>query len=153
MATLINGISFRVIGGREHSLDSEGAQQLAPYFTQKFLTSIREKPERRAEVGNYMAEESLAHRVCGVVARGDEDGIPRIAVNKHDEELMSVVGGERSHNVNRERVPWASGLNGPCRLLTVAIIATHLTLGTALRNFKANAATGFKIITVAEELP
>ena len=47
-----------------------------------------------------MAEESLAHRVCGVFARGDEDDIPRIAVHKHDEELMSVVGGERSHNVN-----------------------------------------------------
>ena len=47
-----------------------------------------------------MAEESLAHRVSGVVARGDEDGIPRIAVHKHNEELMSVVGGERFHNVN-----------------------------------------------------
>ena len=47
-----------------------------------------------------MAEESLAHRVCGVVARGNEDSIPRIAVHKHDEELMSVVGGKRSHNVN-----------------------------------------------------
>ena len=46
VATLINGISFRVIGGREHSLDSEGAQQLAPYFTYKFSTSIREKPNR-----------------------------------------------------------------------------------------------------------
>ena len=100
VATLINGISFRVIGGREHSLDSEGVQQLAPYFTYKFSTSIREKPVRRAEVGNYMAEESLTHRVCGVVARGDKDGIPRIAVHKHDEELMSVVGWERSHNVN-----------------------------------------------------
>ena len=99
MATLINGISFR---GREHShsLDSEGAQQLAPYFTYKFSTSIREKPAQRAEVGDYMAQESLAHRVCDVVARGDEDGIPRIAVLKHDEELMSVVGGKRSHNVN-----------------------------------------------------
>ena len=70
MATIINGISFRVIGGCEHSLDPEGAQQLAPYFTYKFSTSIREKPAWRAEVGDYMAEESLAHRVCGVVARG-----------------------------------------------------------------------------------
>ena len=100
MVTLINGISFGMIGGREHSLDPEGAQQLAPYFTYKFSTSIREKPARHAKVGDYMAEESLAHRVCSVVARGDEDGIPRIAVHKHDEELMSVVDGERSHNVN-----------------------------------------------------
>ena len=92
MPTLINGIPFGVIRRREHSL--------APYFTYKFSTSVREKPTRRAEVGDYMAEESLAHHVCGVVARGDEDGIPGIAVHKHDEELLSVVGGERSHNVN-----------------------------------------------------
>ena len=70
VATLINGISFGVIGGREHSLDPEGAQQLAPYFTYKFSTSIREKPARRAEVGDYMAEESLAHRACGVLLEG-----------------------------------------------------------------------------------
>ena len=100
VAMLINSIPFGVIGRLEHSLDPEGAQQLAPYFTYKFSPSIREKPTRRAKVGDYMAEESLAHRVCGVVARGDEDGIPRIAVHKHDEELMSVVGRERSHNVN-----------------------------------------------------
>ena len=100
VATLINSIPFGAIGRREHSLDPEGAQQLAPYFTYKFSPSIREKPTRRAEVGDYMAEESLAHRVCGVVARGNKDGIPRIAVHKHDEELMSVVGGERSHNVH-----------------------------------------------------
>ena len=100
MATLINGISFSVIGGCENSLDPEGEQQLAPYFTYKFSISVREKPARRAEVGDYMVEESLAHRVCGVVARGDEDGIPRIAVQKQGEELLSVVGGERPHNVN-----------------------------------------------------
>ena len=152
MAPLINGISFGVIGRSEYSLDPEGAQKLAPYLAYKLSASIREKPARCAEVGNYMAEEGLAHRVCGVVARGDEDGIPRVAVHKHDEKLLAVVGGERSHNVNREHVPWPLGLDGPCRLLTVAIIATHLTLGTALGNFEANAATGFEVIAVAEKL-
>ena len=41
----------------------------------------------------------------------------------------------------------------PRRLLTVAIIAAQLTLGTTLRDFEANAATGFKIIPIAEGLP
>ena len=45
------------------------------------------------------------------------------------------------------------GLDGSRRLLTVAIITTHLTLGTALGNFEVNAATGFVVIAVAEELP
>ena len=100
VTTLINSIPLGVIGRHEHPLDPEREQQLAPYFTYKLSPSIREKPTRRAKVRNYMAEESLAHRVCGVVARGNEDSIPRIAVHKHDEELLSVVGGKRSHNVN-----------------------------------------------------
>ena len=87
-----------------------------------------------------MPKEGLAHRVCGVVARGDEDGIPRVAVHKHDEELLAVVGGERSHNIDRKCVPRTSGLDGSRCFLTVAIITTHLTLGTALGNFEANAA-------------
>ena len=40
----------------------------------------------------------------------------------------------------------------PVVLLTVAIIAPHLTLGTTLGDFQANTATGFKIIPVAEQL-
>ena len=40
-----------------------------------------------------MTEEGFTHCVCGVVARGNEDGVPRVAVHKHDEELLSVVGG------------------------------------------------------------
>ena len=41
----------------------------------------------------------------------------------------------------------------PRRLLTVAIIAAQLTLGTTLRDFKANAATGLEFIAIVEELP
>ena len=59
VATLINGISFGVIGRREHSLDPEGVQQLAPYFTYKFSTSIREKPTRRAEGTTWRRRASL----------------------------------------------------------------------------------------------
>ena len=64
-----------------------------------------------------------------------------------------MVGGERSHNINRERVPWPLGLDGPRRLLAVAIIATHLTLWAALGNFETNASTIFEIIAITEELP
>ena len=45
------------------------------------------------------------------------------------------------------------GLDGSSRLLTVAIITTHLTLGTALGDFEANAATGLVVVAVVEELP
>ena len=43
-----------------------------------------------------MPKEGLTHRVCGVIARRDEDGVPRIAVDKHDEELLAVIGWQRS---------------------------------------------------------
>ena len=100
-----------------------------------------------------MPKESLTHRVCGVVARQDEDGIPQVAVHKHDEELLAVVGGERSHNADGQCAPWPLGLDGSRRLLTVAIITAQLTLGTALGDFEANAPTGFVVVAVAEEFP
>ena len=87
------------------------------------------------------------------MARRNEDGAPSVAINKHDEELLVVIGWQRSHNVYRQRVPWPLRLDGPRRLLTAAIIAGQLTLGTTLRNFKANAVTGLEFIAIAEELP
>ena len=99
VAPLINGISFGMVGRSEYSLDPEGAQQLAPYLAYKLSSSVREELARCAEVGDHMPKEGLAHCACGVVARGDEDDIPRVAVHKHNEELLAVVGGERSHNV------------------------------------------------------
>ena len=93
MTTLVNGISFGMVGRHQHSLDYEGAQQFAPYFSHKFSTSVRQKAVGCPKVWNYMPEEGFTHCVCGVVARGDEDGVPRVAVHKHDEELLSVVGG------------------------------------------------------------
>ena len=98
---LINGIALGMVGRSEHSLDPERAQQLAPYLAHKLSSSVREEPARRAEVGDHMPKEGLTHRVCGVVARWDEDGIPLVTVHKHNEELLAVVGGERSHNVDR----------------------------------------------------
>ena len=81
-----------MLGRRQHSLDSEGAQQLAPYLSHKFPTSVGQKAAGCTEVWAHMTEEGFTHRACGVVARGNEDGVPRVAVHKHDEELLSVVG-------------------------------------------------------------
>ena len=47
----------------------------------------------------------------------------------------------------------ALGTGCPRRFLMVAIITTHLTLGTALGYLEANAATSLIIVAVAEELP
>ena len=69
---LINGIVFGMVGRSEHSLDPEGAQQLAPYLTHKLSSLVREEPALRAEVGDHMPKEGLTHRVCCVVARWDE---------------------------------------------------------------------------------
>ena len=77
----------------QHSLDSEGAQQFDPYFSHKLSNSVRQKAAGCSKVWNYVLEEGFAHRVCGVVARADEDGIPRVAIHKRDEEFLSVVSG------------------------------------------------------------
>ena len=66
---------------------------------------------------------------------------------------MSVIGRKRAHNVDRERIPWTSGLYGTCRLYTMAIIAPQLTLWATLGNLYAQAATGLIGVSVAEQLP
>ena len=75
MASLIDGVAFGMVGGSENPLDPEGAQQLGPYFAHKFKSTVREEPARRAGVWNHMPKEGLTHRVCGVIARRDEDDI------------------------------------------------------------------------------
>ena len=100
-----------------------------------------------------MAQEGFAHRVCSVIAGRNKDGILQVAIYKHNEELLVVIGWQRSHNVYGQRVPWPLRLNGSCRLLTVAIITAQLTLGTTPCDFKANAAAGFVVVAIAEELP
>ena len=92
MALLIDGVAFGMVGGSEYPLDPEGVQQLGPYFAHKFTSTVKEEPTLRAEVLNHMPKEGLTHRVCGVIARRDKDGVPRIAADKHDEELLAVIG-------------------------------------------------------------
>ena len=76
VASLIDGVAFRMVGGSESPLYPEGAQQLGPYVAHKFTSTVREEPARRAEVWNHVPKEGLTHRVCGVIARWDEDGVP-----------------------------------------------------------------------------
>ena len=47
-----------------------------------------------------MAHEGFADCSCGVVARRDEDGVLRKAIDKYNQELMAVVGRKRAHNVD-----------------------------------------------------
>ena len=98
-------------------------------------------------------KEGVTHLACRVIASRDKDRVPGIAINKHDEKLMSVIGGRRAHNVHRESIPWTLGLYGTCRLQTMSIIAPQLTLWATLGNLYAQAATGFIGVLVAEELP
>ena len=66
---------------------------------------------------------------------------------------MSAIGREWTHNVHRERVPGSFGLDGPCRLQTVAIIAPELTLWATLCDIYADAATSLVGVAVAKQLP
>ena len=90
-----------------------------------------------------MVQEGFAHRVRGVIAGWYQYGVLGVAIHEHDEELLAAIGWQRSHNVDGQRVPGTLRLDGTSRLLTMAIIAAQLTLGTTLRCFEANAVTGF----------
>ena len=100
-----------------------------------------------------MAHEGFTDRVSGVVAGRDEDGVLRVAIHKHDQEFLAVVRGQRSHNVNGQRIPGTLRLGSTGRLLVMSVVAAQLTLGTILGGFEADAAAGFVRISVAEELP
>ena len=92
VASLIDGVAFGMVGGSENPLYPEGEQQLGPNCAHKFSSMVGEELARRAEIRDHMPKEGLTHRVCGVIARRDKDGVPGIAVHKHDEELLAVVG-------------------------------------------------------------
>ena len=65
---------------------------------------------------------------------------------------MSAIGREWTHNVHREHVPGSIGLDGPCRLQTVAIIAPELALWATLCDLYADAATSLVGVAVAKQL-
>ena len=49
--------------------------------------------------------------------------ILREAIHKDNQELVAVVQGKWSHNVNSKCVPGALGLNGTGRLLAMAVVS------------------------------
>ena len=62
---------------------------------------------------------------------------------------MSAIGREWTHNVHQERVPGSTGLDGPGRPQTVAIVAPELTLWATLCDLYADAATSLVEVAVA----
>ena len=100
-----------------------------------------------------MAQESLAHRVRRVIAGQHRDRVPGEAIDEHDDEFMSAIGREWTHNVHRERIPRPLGLYGPRSFQAVAIIAPSLALWATLGHLYADSAASFVRVAVAEQLP
>ena len=153
VAPLVDCIALRMIRRSENQLDPQRAQQLGPDVADEFPATVREEPARGTKVGDHMAHEGFADCVGGVVVGRDEDGVFRVAIHKHNQEFLAVVWGQRSYNVNGQRIPGTLRLDSTIRLLAISVVAAQLTLGTTLRGFKADAVFGFVRIPVAEELP
>ena len=66
---------------------------------------------------------------------------------------MSAVGGEWTHNVHRESIPWTLGLNGACGLLAMTVVTPSLALWATLGHLYTDAAACLVGIAVAKEPP
>ena len=93
VATLVGGIRLRMVRRGQHTLDPQRAHQFPPDFTHEFATTVGQEAVRSAEIWDDMPEEGVTHRVCSVIASQDKDSVPGVAIDKHDEKLMSVIGG------------------------------------------------------------
>ena len=153
MAPFIDGIAFRMVGGRENLLDSQGAQQLGPNGADEFSATVGEESTRGAKVGDHMVHEGFADRIGGVVAGRYEDGVLGVAIHKYDQESIAVVRRQRSLNVNGQHIPGTLRLDSAGRFLAMSVVGAQLTLGTTLSGFEADAAAGLVGIPVMEELP
>ena len=92
MAPFVDGVPFRMVGGGQQPLDPQRARELPPDFTHELAAPVGQEAARSAKIGHDMAEESVAHRVRRVIASWHQDCIPGVAINEHDEELMSAIG-------------------------------------------------------------
>ena len=81
-----------MVGGSENPLYPQTAQQLCPDVTYELTSTVGKEPARGAEVGDHVAQESFAHRVRGMIAGGNEDGILGVTIHEHDEEFLVVIG-------------------------------------------------------------
>ena len=93
VATLVDGIPLRMVRRDQHTLDPQRAHQLPSDFAHELATTVRQEAARGAKIWDDMPEEGVTHRVCRVIARRDKDSVPGVAIDKHDEELMSVISG------------------------------------------------------------
>ena len=66
---------------------------------------------------------------------------------------MSAVGGEWTHNVHRESVPWAFGLYGARGLMAMAVVTPSLALWATLGHLYTDSTACFVGIAVTEQLP
>ena len=66
---------------------------------------------------------------------------------------MSAVGGEWTHNVQREGVPGTFGLNSACGLLAVTVVTPSLALWATLSHLYADSTACLVGIAVAKDLP
>ena len=66
---------------------------ISPDFTHEFATTVGQEAARGTEIRDDMPEEGVTHRVCSVIASRDKDRVPGVAIYKHDEKLVSVIGG------------------------------------------------------------
>ena len=153
MAPLVDSVALGMVGGSENPLYPQGAQQLCPDVTYELTSTVGKEPARGAGVWDHVAKEGFAYRVRGILVEGTRMVNYRVAIHEHYEEFLAVIGWQRSHNVDGQRVPGTLRLDGASRLLTMVIIAAQLALWTTLCYFEANAVAGFVGISIVEELP
>ena len=108
---------------------------------------------RGTKIRDDMPKEGVTHRVCSLIASRDKDSVPGVAIYKHDEELMSVIGGERGPQCPLRAYPMDPGTVWCLSFSNDAHNLSQLTPWAALGNLYAEAATGFVCIPVTEEFP
>ena len=103
-------------------LDPKGAQELGPNSVDELSAAIGEEPAGCAKIRNNIVHKSFADCIRSMVAGEDEDGILRKAIHEDNRELVAVIRGQWSHNVNRQCVPGALGLDSTRRFLAMAVV-------------------------------
>ena len=128
-AALVDGVPLRMVRSNQEALDAQRAHQLPPNITHELTTAVGRETAGGAKVWHRMSEESFAHRVCGAIAGRYKDSVSGVAIHKQNEEFLSVVGGERAHNVYGERVLCTPGLYGHNRSPSDIVGNSELPLG------------------------
>ena len=75
VAPFVDCVALGVVWGSEDLLNPERAQELGPNGADELSAPIGEKSSGDAKVGDHMPHEGLTDCACGVVTRGDKDGV------------------------------------------------------------------------------